>query len=104
MAIFDRVKMRRRKYDINVTINDIKIKHVVIDPHYEDKHTESISDELILKLIYTLNDRTFEPVDVTPPFSYFKTDPHECEGKKYRLIWLLEDDQIYIGVVNVHRR
>lgn len=33
-------------------------------------------------------------------------DRHKIDlnGKLYKLVWLLEDDQIYIGVVNAHRR
>lgn len=77
---------------------------MIIDPHYEVKHAESVSDDLIIKLVQALDGKAFDPTDLDPPFSYFRTDPITVEGKKYRVIWLLEDDQIYIGVVNAHRR
>ena len=34
----------RREYDIEVVINALKITKVIIDPHYEEKHAESIND------------------------------------------------------------
>ena len=45
-----------------------------------------------------------EPEDIDPPYSYFTRDRIELDGKFYKLIWLLEDHQIYIGVVNAYRR
>jgi hypothetical protein len=96
--------MKRREYDISIEFNFRRIKKVIIDPHYKEKHAESITDEIILELVKKLDGLVVVPDDVNPPFSYFKDDSMELNGKLYRLIWLLEDDQIYIGVVNVHRR
>jgi hypothetical protein len=44
------------------------------------------------------------PDEESPPFFYFSTDKIELNGKFYKLVWLLEEDQIYIGVVNAYRR
>ncbi len=96
--------MNRREYDISITINELRIKKVIIDPHYELKHAESISDEIILKLVHTLDGQVVEAEDVSPPYSYFSRDGISLEGKLYKLVWLLEDDQIYIGIVNAYRR
>lgn len=96
--------MSRREYDLSITINRKRITKVIIDPHYEIKHAESISDEIILSLVKDLAGKEFEPYDVDPPFTYFVTDKMMFEGKFYRLIWLLEDDEIYIGIVNAYRR
>lgn len=85
-------------------MNEKRISKVVIDSHYEEKHAESISDEVILKLVRDLDGREFEPEDEDPPYAYFTTDKMELNGKLYKLVWLLEDEQIYIGVVNAYRR
>ena len=37
-------------------------------------------------------------------FQYFMADPLVFKGKKYRLVWLLEDDAVYVGVINAFRR
>lgn len=38
------------------------------------------------------------------PYEYFVTDRLTLDKKLYKLVWLLEDDQLYIGVVNAYRR
>lgn len=85
-------------------MNFKRIKKVIIDPHFEEKHAESITDEIILNLVKKLDGLTVIPDEVSPPYSYFELDKMELNGKHYKLIWLLEDDQIYIGVVNAYRR
>ncbi len=96
--------MSRREYGISIVVNFRRITKVIIDPHYEEKHAESITDDIILKLVQTLNGETVVPDSESPPYSYFVTDQIELDGKFYKLIWLLEDEQIYIGVVNAYRR
>lgn len=85
-------------------INGIFITKVIIDPHYEEKHSGSISDELILDLVKLLGGKVLEAVDYERPFSYFVSSPLELHGRKYKLVWLLEDNEVYLGVVNAHRR
>jgi hypothetical protein len=77
---------------------------VIIDPHYEEKHTESINDKIILDLVKTLDGKFFEPDDEKTPYSYFVTDKIRVNDKLYKLVWLLEDHEIYIGVINAYRR
>jgi hypothetical protein len=96
--------VERRSYPINLIINDKEIKEVIIDSHYEEKHGESINDEIILSLVENLNGKKFEAEDYKSPHSYFVTDGIELKGKVYKIIWLLEDDQIFIGVINAYRR
>lgn len=96
--------MSRREYDIKIVVNGRTITKVVIDPHYELKHSDSIDDPTILALVGQLDGRDFQPDDIEEPFEYFATDLMELEGKKYKLVWLLENDTLYIGVVNAYRR
>ncbi|MBP9681845.1 MAG: hypothetical protein KBD76_10605 [Bacteriovorax sp.] len=63
--------MNRRKYPFPVTVNGLKIEIVIIDPHYEEKHSSSINDELILKLVQTLDGEFHDFVDEKSPFKFF---------------------------------
>lgn len=94
--------MSRREYDVDLYINGILVNKVIVDPHYEEKHSESINDDIILSLVNTLHGE-YEPDDVKGPYSYFVTDKITLDGKSYKLIWLLEENQIYIGVINAYR-
>jgi hypothetical protein len=96
--------MNRREYDISIVVNGQRVTQVIIDPHYEEKHADSISDEIILELVKTLDGKALIPDDENPPYSYFTTDKIELSGRFYKLVWLLEAEQIYIGVVNAYRR
>ncbi len=94
----------RRDYKISITVNSRAIARVVIDPHYELKHSDSVDDEIILILVQMLDGKTFTPEAEKDGFQYFKTDPLVLNGVSYRLIWLLEKNEIYIGVINAFRR
>jgi len=94
----------RRSYTVSIVVNDRPINEVVIDPHFEEKHAESINDEIILALVQKLNGRFFDADDKDEEFEYFKTEPIEHAGKNYRLVWLLKNECMFIGVVNAFRR
>jgi hypothetical protein len=94
-------KQRIHKID-PITVNGIKVVQVIIDAHYEEKHHAYMSDALILKLVNELDGRRELPEARTDRYSYFAT-LIEYDEKKYRLVWLLEDHAIYIGVVNAYR-
>lgn len=96
--------MQRREYGIRITVNGRKISKVIIDPHYEARHSASIDDQLILRLVRQLDGRFFETEDADPPYLYFVTDNMVLDSKRYKLVWLLEDNELYVGVVNAHRR
>lgn len=95
--------MRRREYVVDIEFNDIRITRVIIDPHYEEKHSSSISDNLILQMVQKIDGLALIPDAVKPPYSYF-IEEIRLDGNLYKMIWLLEDHQIYIGVVNAYRR
>jgi len=94
----------RRDYKISITVNSRAITRLVIDPHYELKHSDSVDDEIVLCLVQLLDGKTFTHEGESDGFQYFKTDPLELNGINYRLIWLLEKNEIYIGVINAFRR
>lgn len=94
----------RRDYPISIKVNGLSINRVIIDEHYKVKHYESIDDHLIVELVKLLDGQTFTPEAEKDGFKYFKTEPVNYNGLDYRLIWLLEEQEIYIGVVNAFRR
>jgi hypothetical protein len=86
-------------------INGKSFTQVVIDPHYEEKHAESVNDEIIIGLVMQLDGKTFKPTDIDEDgYQYFVNDRLEHEGKLYKLIWLIHDEQVYVGIVNAYRR
>ena len=95
---------QRREYELKITVNSRQIHKVVIDSHYEEKHAESINDELILDLVKLLDGGTYPVESKQGAYKYFVTDDLALGDKFYKLVWLLEDDELYIGVVNAHRR
>lgn len=93
----------RRSYRIKpIRVNGIRIVQVVIDPHYEEKHKDYMSDALILDLVRELDGQDVDPDDVKGPFSYYSSLV-EHGASQYRLVWLLEKNAIFIGVVNAYR-
>ncbi|MCM0604605.1 MAG: hypothetical protein KA715_00790 [Xanthomonadaceae bacterium] len=55
-------------------------------------------------MVKKLDGDEFEPDETAGEFEYFVADRLEYKGKLYKLIWLFEKNQIYIGVVNAYRR
>ncbi len=94
----------RREYEINVFINGKRFTKLHIDPHYEKKHSTSINDKIILELVQQLNDRNFEPQYMDDNFEYYVRESLVFESKKYKLIWLIDKNFAYIGIVNAYRR
>jgi len=95
--------MARREYNIKtIIINGTFINQVVIDDHYIIKHGDHISDELILELVKLLNGIDQQPDKSTNEFNYF-VNLLKLSEKQYRLVWLMEDHKLYVGVINTYR-
>lgn len=96
--------MARRIYTVDITINKRHIDRIVIDPHYEEKHGESISDEIVIELVKMLNWTVQAPDDRDEDgFEYYVTYPIFLRDKPYKLIWLLQENQSFLGIVNAFR-
>ena len=67
-------------------------------------HSDTVTDELILGLVAQLDGGDFSPEAVVDSFEYFTADNLIVNEKKYRLVWLIERDELFIGVVNAYRR
>jgi hypothetical protein len=85
-------------------VNGRNIDEVVIDSHYEENHSKVMNDDLILELVGLLDGKFYEPQNQKNGFQYFVADPLELRDSKYRLIWLLQDEKLYVGIVNAFRR
>ncbi len=94
----------RRSYPIELTVNGINISEVIIDPHYRQNHAESMNDALIMELVQLLDHKFYEVQATKHQFRFFVADPLLLNGKKYRLVWILEEDRLYVGVINAFRR
>ena len=96
--------MSRREYELLVSVNSRQLVKVIVDSHYEVKHSGSVSDEVILNLVRLLDGGVFPPQERSGVYEYFVADNLKFEKKVYKLVWLLEDGQSCIGVVNAYRR
>lgn len=93
----------RRSYTVDLRINGRTIIEVIIDPHYEEKHPD-IDDSLILELVSTLHGREFQAEERDEDWEFFMLDRIERRGKYYRLVWCMQDQRLFIGVINAFRR
>ncbi len=92
----------RREYKIQpLTINDLEITKLIIDEHV-DKHSDHITDELIIGLIRHLHMESHLPVSEVDGFKYFASTIKQ-NSQAYKLIWLLEDNFLYIGVITAFK-
>ena len=94
--------LKRAVYNVFMEYNGISIFEVIIDDHYKCKHPE-VNDEIILGLISKLHMIKRIPMKVVDAYSYFVEEPIYYESKPYRLIFLIEENKSYIGVVNAFR-
>jgi hypothetical protein len=87
-------------YPLNLEVNGYHFSEVVISHHYQQKHSD-ITDELILEILKLFVDKnTFRPDKLTT--DYFVLEKILHQGKKYKLICQIEDENSFI-VVNCYR-
>lgn len=90
----------RRIYPIKLVVNSLKLNEVVIDPHYESKHSY-MSDERIFEIVKFLNNKKFIPTNRKKQYLYFETDI-DYDNRNHRLIWCLEDGKNYLGIIHCY--
>ena len=92
-----------RVYQQPLWFNGQRLKKVLIDPHFEKKHQNSINDDLILELVRTyVDNEELIPESVAEEFSYFVLHiSHEL--KSYRLIFCTAEYSDSFIVINCFR-
>lgn len=93
----------RNAYPVNIVINGRLITQAIIDSHYKVNHPD-IDDKLILDLIQTFNGREFKLDERKDSWEYYMLDQIPFRDKKYRLVWCMQDNQLFIGIINCFRR
>ena len=90
----------KKTYSLALEVNGYSFQKVDISQHYQKKHSD-ITDELILELLKLFVDkRDFQPDKLTT--DYFVLEKILHLGKKYKLVWQIENQKIFI-VVNCYR-
>ncbi len=93
-------KEEKKTHALSLEVNGYSFQKVEISWHYQKKHAD-ITDELILELLKLFVDkRTFQPDKLTT--DYFVLEKILHLGKKYKLVWQIENDKTFI-VVNCYR-
>jgi hypothetical protein len=100
-AILPQEGMMRSEFNIlPINVNGRKISRVIVDPH-AFKH-QDITDDVILDLVRALDQSEQVPDDINGVYQYFSSLLFLGESQ-YRLVWLLVDQEMYIGVITVYR-
>lgn len=103
MVIFRRMGNVYRRYDIDVKMNGEHFDELWIDPHYEEKHKDSINDQLILELVKKVDGWLITLSSVVSGYEFYEADGN-FQGKAYLLILVIPPDGAYLGVRNAYRR
>lgn len=95
--------VERTRHKITLVINERSISTVIIDQHYRENHSETMNDELILKILAEISGQFFPTISKDNDFEYFKAEPIILDEKPYRLIFLLFIHKDTLGVINCFR-
>ncbi len=91
-------------YLIQVEFNGVLYTELMIDPHYELKHKESISDGIIIALVLTLHKSFVDKQAISSSGYMFYEVDVELKNKLYRLVLTNPPDHSFLGVRNAYRR
>jgi len=94
--------MARRSYGVNIVVNGRNRNEVIIDSHYEKKHRD-LTDEVICGLVHTLHGKELTHEMFKEGFHFYMMDRIPPNGRHYRLVWRMQDEYSYIGVINAFR-
>ena len=90
--------MKTKTFIINkISVNRKTIDTVKVSYHVYESHPD-ITDDVILALVVELDGQVFEVDAIKPPFQYY-VNLIDLDGKKYRLVWLLEDNKFYLELL-----
>lgn len=93
----------RNEYQLKITINGRKLNRVIIDQHYQTKHSATVDDRKILELVKTLNEEIL-PVDREEDgYQYFRVEPVIHNKSPYRLVLVIYIHDDFLGVINAFR-
>ena len=85
-----------------ISVNGIEFQRVLIDwKHISARHPD-IHKSLVLTAADQLNGKHFVPDKTKHPYQYF-VSMLSIERKSYRLIWLIEKNNDYLGIINLYR-
>lgn len=83
-----------------ISVNGKTVSRIVVDEHCR-KHRD-ITDDVIIDLVRLLDGVEQLPDDVKPPYEYYATLVLLKE-KQYRIVWLLEERLLYLGIITIYR-
>jgi hypothetical protein len=89
-----------KPYKLQILVNGKNITELIIGDHYKENHPD-INDEIIIDLVSLLDGKRFVG-EKTDQYEYFRSEL-ERNQKLYGLIWILEENKVYVGVINTYR-
>lgn len=92
-----------RRYEVDIRVNGECFRELWIDPHYEEKHKDSINDQLIQELVKEIDGWLITLSAEVSGYAFYEADVN-YQGKAYRLILVIPPDGAYLGVRNTYRR
>lgn len=92
-----------RRHALTIFFRNHLFSEVWIDPHYEEKHSESINDELILILAQKIHAWSQKLSAESAGFKFYEADG-QYKGRFYRIVIVEPADKKYLGVRNAYRR
>lgn len=93
----------RITYDLRIIVNGRVLNRVTIDQHYKHKHSDSINDLLILRLVKQLDGKDIQLEAKTESYEYFTVEPIFLSDKPYRLVFTICMYDNFLGVINAFR-